>query len=441
MEARSLIARMASKEADPVFAGLYGADAVPAARARWTALAEAAAAAFPEAARGMRAFTAAGRTELGGNHTDHNRGRVVAASIQLDAAALAAPRDDKKAVFRSAGYPDVVVDLGDLEPRPEEKGTTEALLRGVAHGLAVRGIPVRGFAANAASTVLPGSGLSSSAAMECLFGVILDGLFGGGKLDPVLIAKIGQEAENVYFGKPCGLMDQVACASGGAVAIDFRDPAAPAVERIPFAPEAAGYALYVVDTGGSHADLTDDYAAVPAEMRAVAAALGKEVLREAARADVEARAADLRKALGDRAVLRALHFFDEDERADAMRKALEDLAASGPGRADAAMESFLALVRASGSSSWRLLQNVSTPKAPKEQGIALAVALTESFLRDRAGGRGACRVHGGGFAGTVQAYVPVSAAAEYEVRMGAAFGPGAAKRLRVRPVGAAEVLF
>jgi galactokinase len=292
--------------------------------------------------------------------------------------------------------------------------------------------------------VLPGSGLSSSAAVEVLIARIFDNLFGKGKRSALELAQIGQKAENVYFGKPCGLMDQTACASGGAVAIDFKDPEKPLVRQINFDPAAAGFALCVVDTRGSHADLTADYAAIPAEMKAVAAFFGKTVLRELDAETVLAHAAEIRKAGGDRALLRAFHFFDENRRVDAMLSELEKMNAApspgevpSPGEKQKALGAFLKIVNQSGDSSWELLQNIYSPKNSCEQGISLALALTKGFLA----GAGACRVHGGGFAGTIQAYVPLDALDAYRARMEAFFGAGSVTVLRIRPVGAAELSF
>jgi galactokinase len=447
MKADLLIERIKSKTSDAIFAELYGKEAVTAARKRYLELAQATVRDFPESKADLRIFTAAGRTELGGNHTDHNHGKVLAASIQLDAVAFVTPGSDTTVRFRSTGYPDVVVDVADLAAKKKEAGTTEALVRGIAAEFAHRGIKVRGFTANASSNVLPGSGLSSSAAMEVLFGKIFDCLYGNGKMSAVEIAQIGQKAENVYFGKPCGLMDQVACASGGAVAIDFADPSKPIVKNVDFDLEAAGYALCVVNTGGNHADLTADYAAVPAEMKAVAATFGKATLREVSREELLTRAGVLRTSVGDRALLRAFHFHAENDRVDGMLKALKAAASAGakkePEKRDAAVSAYLRLVGESGDSSWELLQNVFTPKFPTEQGVSLALALTEEFFASLGAKRkdGVCRVHGGGFAGTIQAYVPLKAVAAYVDWMGPVFGADAVKVLRIRPVGAAELRF
>ena len=446
MNAQELMARIASPSSDAVFARLYGETAVAANRARYLALAADTLAAFGEAASDLRVFTAAGRTELGGNHTDHNRGKVLAAAIQLDAIAFVSARADSKVVFRSPRYPDVIVDLDELARRPDEEGSTEALVRGIAAEFAARGIAVRGFTANAVSTVLSGSGLSSSAAIEVLIGTIFNELYAGGRLGPVELAQIGQKAENVYFGKPSGLMDQVACAFGGAVAIDFADPAHPLVRNVDFDLEASGWALCVVDTGGSHADLTADYAAVPAEMKEVAREFGVEVLRGIDRAALVSRSPSLRATTGDRALLRAFHFFAENDRVDGMLAALERANAAGTDAAAraTAVEDFLRLVAASGDSSWRLLQNISTPRLPGEQGVALALALTEEFLRAESGDggfKGVCRVHGGGFAGTIQAYIRSDRVSAYVRWMGGAFGEKSVTQLRIRPVGAAELRF
>ncbi|GAB1482377.1 galactokinase [Treponema sp.] len=447
MDAMQLIQHIEAASADKIFEELYGKDAIPSSRARYVKLAKETLEAFPETASDLRIFTAAGRTELGGNHTDHNRGKVLAASIQLDAIAFVSKRDDNRVLFRSANYPDVIVDLSDLQARKEEEGTTEALLRGTAAEFVKRGIKVGGFTANAANTVLSGSGLSSSAAVEVLFGAIFDGLYGDAKLSSVEIAQIGQKAENIYFGKPCGLMDQVACASGGAVAIDFADPQHPIVRQVQFDLTAVGYALCVVDTGGSHADLTSDYAAVPTEMKAVAQCFGKEVLRDLERSELIQKTKELRSLVGDRALLRAFHFFAENERVDAMLSSLEEAnAAAKTGNMAAeekAIDDFLDLVGQSGDSSWELLQNVFTPKLPKEQGVSLALALSREFFRTLGSEakRAVCRVHGGGFAGTIQVYIPLTRMNEYIAWMEPIFGKKAVTVLRIRPIGARELEF
>ncbi|MDR0448122.1 MAG: galactokinase [Treponema sp.] len=452
MIGKELLQKLDEPGARGLFEKLYGPEGAEAGKKRYAALIKELQnekdfpqSSFPEADGDLRIFTAAGRTELGGNHTDHNRGRVVAASIQLDQAALVAPRTDSRIFFRSTGYPDVIVDLTgadgkpDLEPKENEKGATEALIRGIAAGFTARGAAVKGFTVNADSTVLPGSGLSSSAAVEVLFGRIINNLYHQGKCSSLEIAQIGQKAENLYFGKPCGLMDQTACAYGGAVAIDFSNQAKPQVKQVDVDLSAAAYALCVVNTGGSHANLTPDYAAIPGEMKAVAACFGKEVLRECEREAVEKQAPEIRKKLGDRALLRALHFFDENQRAADMHAALERLhsALDQPSK-QAAMTAYLKLVNESGDSSWELLQNVYSAHNIKEQGISVALALTRNFLRTR-DLSGAYRVHGGGFAGTIQAYIPIPALEDYRLVMDGVFGPGSFTVLRIRPVGAEEL--
>lgn len=452
MTSAELLNKLDSPNAAAVLAHLYGDNAVDAARNRIRSLIESTVKAFPETDADLRLFSAPGRTELGGNHTDHNRGKVIAASIQLDALACVSPRTDDTVIFRSTGYTDVVVDLENLSPRKDEEGRTEALVRGIAAEMAKRGTPVRGFTAVANSTVLSGSGLSSSAAVEILIGAVFDGLYGGGKRSAVELAQIGQKAENVYFGKPCGLMDQVACASGGVVAIDFNDTAHPVVRKVDFDLESAGYALCVVDTGGNHADLTPDYSSIPAEMKAVAALFGKEALRDVDRNAFLAQIPQVRTAHGDRATLRTFHFFAENERVGAMTAALEraDNARKEdcPNDRNAAVDDYLHLVSQSGASSWELLQNVFTTKQPSEQGISLALAMTDSFLRPNApsGGDqeirlGVCRVHGGGFAGTIQAYIPLRRVPAYIDWMKPVFGEKAVTVLRIRPVGATELTF
>ena len=371
-------------------------------------------------------FSAPGRVELGGNHTDHQHGCVLAAAIDLAAEAEARPSGVPVIRVRSEGFPDVELPLDDLAPRAEERGTTAALVRGMAAAFAERGLPVGGFDARVRSAVLPGSGLSSSAAFEVLLGRVLNGLFCGGQVNAVEIAKMGQWAENIYFGKPCGLMDQMACAVGGIIAIDFRDPSAPVIEKTDFDLTKAGYNLCIVNTGGNHADLTGDYASVPAEMKAVAAFFGKAVLRDVDEQAVIDAIPALRPAVGDRAILRALHFFAENRRVAEQKAALQ----AGD------LDSFLANVIASGRSSFCYLQNVYTTKNVAEQGLSLALCLAERVL---SGKRAAWRVHGGGFAGTIQAFVPTENVAEFRAVMDAAFGDGRCMVLRVRPEGALRI--
>lgn len=380
---------------------------------------------FPlEESKGFCMFSTPGRTEIGGNHTDHNGGRVLAAGVSLDAVAVAVPAQDDTITVYSEGYPQpFVVNLGSLGPRKEEEGTTTALIRGIARRAGELGYKVGGFNAYITSDVASGSGLSSSACIEVLLGSIINHLFNDGKMDEILLAKIGQYAENAYFNKPCGLMDQIACAVGGFVAIDFKDFDNPIVRKISFDFAAQGYSLLVINTGGSHADLTEDYASVPGEMKAVAAALGKKVCRELTVAEVIKNIPRIRKQVGDRAILRAMHFLAEDQRVVRQVEALE--------RRDFAQ--FLRLVNESGDSSWRWLQNCYTSKAPHEQGITLALSLTEHFLKDS--GKGAYRVHGGGFAGTVLVFMPNELLDEYVGLMEGIFGKGSLTVLSIRPCG------
>jgi len=452
---KELLEKIDSTAAEEIFSRLYGSREIDAARLRYRTLITEMIKDEPDSfgetghskAGDLRVFSAPGRTELGGNHTDHNRGKVLAASIQLDSAAIVRERKDNTVFFRSTGYPDVIVKLTDssgapdLQPKPEEAGTTEALVRGIAAELSRRECKVGGFSANADSTVLPGSGLSSSAALEVLIGRIFDSLYGGGKLSSLEIAQIGQIAENVYFKKPCGLMDQTACATGGAVAIDFANAAAPDVRRINFDLAAVGYALCVVNTGGSHADLTADYTSIPSEMKAAAAFFGKTVLRELEKETFLARAAEVRKALGDRAFLRSLHFFDENDRVAAITEALVKIEnAVTIAEKQSALNDYLRLVNESGDSSWQLLQNVFSPHHPEEQGIGAALALTKDFFRKQKL-YGSCRVHGGGFAGTIQAYIPLDALDAYRANIEAVFGAGSVTVLQIRPEGAIELVF
>ena len=365
--------------------------------------------------------SAPGRTEICGNHTDHQHGRVLAGAVDLDFLACAAPNGLNRIRFQSEGWPMVEISLDELLPRTDERESTAALVRGMAGLVKERGYEVAGFDAYAVSEVLPGSGLSSSAACEVLLGVIENCLFCSGELGAVTIAQLGQRAENVYFGKPSGLMDQTASSVGGAVAIDFADPAEPVVRSVAVDLESLGYALCIIDSGASHAALTGEYASIPEEMGAVAAYFGRKVLREVDEAELLRALPELRRAAGDRAVLRAMHFFADDRRSAEEADALE--------RGD--IDAFLALVRESGRSSWELLQNITPTGAAKEQAMAVARAVAERALA----GRGACRVHGGGFAGTIQAFVPLDALESFSAEVEAALGQGSCRALSIRPVG------
>ena len=382
---------------------------------------------FREAFGGQpeRYFSAPGRTEIGGNHTDHQRGRVLAAAVNLDT--LAAVRVNGTGTIRilSQGYPMSQVELSCLEPQAEEVNTTPALIRGVAARFAQLGCQVQGFDAYCTSTVLPGSGLSSSAAYEVLIGTIINHLFFHGRVGQPEIARIGQYAENVFFGKPCGLMDQTASAVGNLVSIDFFDKDNPVITPVDFDFSACGHALCIIDTRASHADLTDEYAAIPREMKAVAGYFGKEVLTEVAESDFYAALPTLRQQFGDRAVLRGVHEFQENRRVIQQVAALEKGDFAG----------FLGLVKESGLSSWLYLQNVIPAGYIAHQDVAVALALCEKYLE----GRGAYRVHGGGFAGTVQAFVPMDQLEAFRVGIDAALGQGACHILSIRPQGGVEM--
>ncbi len=366
-------------------------------------------------------FSAPGRTELGGNHTDHQRGCVLAAAVDLETTAEVVLNGSNCIRVFSEGYAPVEVWLDDLSVHAGEENTTAALVRGVAAEFVRRGAVLQGFDARVRSTVLPGSGLSSSAAFEVLMGTILNDLFFENAISPAEVAQIGQYAENVYFGKPCGLMDQMASAVGGMVFIDFEYPACPVVERIDFDLAAAGYALCIIDTGADHADLTAEYAAIPGEMREICRYFGKDVLREVAPAAFFAALPDLRGKVADRAILRAIHFYRENERVQQQADALR----AGD------VEAFLELVKASGRSSWMYLQNITPTGAVEQQAVAVALALCEELLE----GRGACRVHGGGFAGTVQAFVPRDMLERFRTGMEAVLGEGKCHVLSVRSAG------
>ena len=374
-----------------------------------------------------RFFSTPGRTEIGGNHTDHNHGRVLAASINLDSVALAAHTGSNVVTVFSEGYEKpFMVDLGDLSVNENEKGTTQALIRGVAAGLADRGYKVGGFNAVIASDVLPGSGLSSSASIEVLMGTIFNTLFNDNKIPAETLAKNGQFAENVYFGKPCGLMDQMACAVGGIVSIDFKNPASPVTEKIDFDLDEQGYSLIIVNTKGNHEDLTDDYAAIPAEMKAVAAEFNKSVCREISMEELLTKINILREKYGDRAVLRAFHFITENERVMHQVKSLKENK----------FNEFLSLINDSGDSSFKWLQNIFTVNNVREQGISLALALSDYYIKQI--GEGACRVHGGGFAGTIQVFLPKNSVDAYRKLIEPVFGHDSVYNLNIRKIGSVE---
>ena len=424
---KDLINYIGNGALDARLASLYGESAVPAQRDRYLAAIERFVSLYGTE-RALRVFSVSGRSELSGNHTDHNRGKVIAASVHLDIIAIVAAREDSTVRVCSEGFPEDVVDIAAFTaPREERFSHSDALIAGMCEGFRRKGYAVGGFDAYTTSSVLKGSGLSSSAAFEVMIGNIENHLYNGGRVENVDIAKLAQFAENVFFGKPCGLMDQMACAVGGIVSIDFEKQDAPVIEKIDTDLSARGFALCIVDTGGNHANLTPDYAAVPAEMRAVAAALGAEVLRETDETSLMAHIGTLRETLGDRAILRAMHFFAENNRVTVQKNALR----AGD------LDTFFANVTASGRSSFCYLQNVYTTANVHEQGLSLALCIAERFLT---GKEGACRVHGGGFAGTVQAWMKVEHVAAFCALMDGVFGKGASIPLRVRSEGAIALI-
>ena len=426
-----LLQTLSDGQHDPVLAALYALDgtreSLDKARARAVHVVSRFIEEFSPASDAAAAlFTGPGRTEIGGNHTDHQHGHVLCGSVDLDMLACAAPNGLDVIRVHSEGYPALEVALDSLSPREDEKNTSAALVRGVAAKIAELGHTLCGFDAYVTSNVLSGSGLSSSAAYEVLIGNILNHLCCGGALDPVEIAKIGQYAENVYFGKPCGLMDQMGSAVGGAVAIDFHDPASPVVRRADYDFSASGHALCIVDTASSHGDLTDDYADITREMGAVAAYFGQKFLRDVPEADFHAALPALRASCGDRAVLRALHYYEDD------RRAVEEAEALAAGD----FPRFLALVNASGLSSALHLQNTWSISDPRQQAIPVCLAVGRELLA----GTGAIRVHGGGFAGTIQAFVPNDKLVSFKSGMESLLGPGKCHILHIRPQGGIKII-
>ena len=376
----------------------------------------------------LTVFSSPGRTEIGGNHTDHNHGRVLAGAVNLDNVAVAAPNGTSVVRILSSGYPQFEVDITKLEPNKEEFYTSVGLVRGICARLKVLGFEIGGFDAVINSGVPKGSGLSSSASFEVLIGAIVSHLFNGGKLDAVLNAQVGQYAENVFFGKPCGLMDQTACSVGGLVTIDFADPAKPIVKKVDFDFTKTGYALVITDTGGNHADLNDEYASLPTDMKGVAAKLGKTVLREVSLEQVVDAIPALREQkVSDRAILRAIHFERDNARVAEQVADLE--------KGD--FKAFLGKVIASGNSSFMYNQNVYPINNVAEQGLSIALALSDMVL----GSEGAWRVHGGGFAGTVQAFVPQHLLNKYVETLEHTFGKGKCHKLFIRPQGSIKVEF
>lgn len=376
--------------------------------------------------REVNLYSVPGRTEIGGNHTDHNHGVVLAGAVDLDVIAVVGQNDESIVRVQSKGFEGMdVVDLANLSPVPEETGHSASLIRGVAAGIARENGTVGGFDAYTVSDVLRGSGLSSSAAFEVLLGAIWNGEYNADRFSPIDIAQISQYAENAFFGKPSGLMDQMACSVGGVITIDFADPAAPSVEKVTLDLEKYGYALCITDTKGSHAALTGEYAAVRSEMEAAAGCFGKKVLREVEEDAFFAEIARVRREVGDRAVLRAIHFFADSRRAAQMRNAVKE----------DRFPDFLRLITEGGHSSFEYNQNAYSAASPQEQGVSLGLALSQRILN----GRGAWRLHGGGFAGTIQAFVPLDLVETFQKTMDNVFGAGACHILNVRADGAVRL--
>ncbi len=380
---------------------------------------------FGTCPQNTRIFSAPGRTEVGGNHTDHNHGKVLAAGVNLDVIAIVEPTDDGKITVKSEGFPVDEIDISDPEIKENEKNTSAALIRGVVAGFNNNGYKVGGFKAYTLSNVLKGSGLSSSAAFEVLLGTVLSGLYNDGNVNAIKIAQIAQYAENAYFGKPSGLMDQMACSVGGFVAIDFKDPSAPVITNIPVDFMKFGHALCIIDTKADHADLTDEYAAIPREMKAIAGYFSVSVLREIARADIMLNTGILRQKYGDRALLRALHFFDENNRVDKLVHSLKN----------ENFEDFLSSINESGNSSYKYLQNIYAVSDHTHQAVGVALNIAEHALCRK----GACRVHGGGFAGTIQAFVPLDLLQQFKIDIEKVFGADSCHILSIRPFGGTEV--
>ena len=370
-------------------------------------------------------FSAPGRTEVGGNHTDHQHGCVLAGSVDLDVIAIVAPTDDGIIKVKSEGYDEDVLSISELEPNSAEFGKAISLIRGMCGEFKKDGYNIGGFVAYTTSNVLKGSGLSSSAAFEVLIGNILSGLYNDGKVDPVEIAKIAQKSENIYFGKPCGLMDQMASSVGGFVGIDFNDPSKPIIDKVVFDLASHKHKLVIVNTGGNHADLTGDYADITVEMRKVAEVFSKTHLRDVDETEFYERIKEVRAAAGDRAVLRAIHFINDNRRAVLEKEALQENR----------FNDFLKISNESGESSFQFLQNVYSNSNVHEQGLSLALAIAKRVLGDK----GASRVHGGGFAGTTQAFVPDELLDDYIEALSAVFGDDSCYVLNIRPIGGTQI--
>lgn len=424
MKLSELIRQIRDGEKDEVLRGLYGADALEAEKERYISVIQKTIDLFSD--QDGFVFSAPGRTEVGGNHTDHQLGRVLAASIDLDTIAAVIKTDDNKVRLASRGFNIQPVDLSDLSININEKNTTESLIRGVAAGLHERGYQTGGFMAYSESDVIAGGGMSSSAAFEVLLGTVMSYLYNDGKVSAEDIAKVGQYAENVYFMKASGLMDQMASSVGSFVAIDFFEKENPVIEKVAFDPEEYNIDLILTDVRASHADLSDEYSAIPTEMKGVARILGQDVLSRCTTDQLMANVLKIREALGDRAFLRAYHFLKETQRAKEEAVALREKN----------IDRFLQLVKESGQSSWMYLQNICPPGAKTEQPVAIGLMISDAVLD----GEGAYRVHGGGFAGTIQAFVPKAKTKDYIKAMESAFGEGACYILKIRGVGGTQVM-
>lgn len=415
-----------NRKTSATFSQLYGEENAESQKARYAQARAAFKEYFGAPDAQIRCFSAPGRTEVGGNHTDHNNGKVLAASVNLDIIAIVEQIDANEIIIKSEGYDESRISLDDLGVVEAEKNTSDSLIRGVAKGFLNAGAKIGGFRAYTTTNVMKGSGLSSSAAFEVLIGTILSHLFNNESVNAVKIAQIAQYAENVYFGKPSGLMDQMASSVGGFVAIDFKSTESPIIENIDVDFDSFGHSLCIVDTKGDHADLTGEYAAIPQEMKAIAGALCCENLRQLSRRDIILNIAVLRDKFGDRAVLRALHFFEENDRVDKLVHALK----TGD------FPAFLGSINESGNSSYKYLQNVFCVSDIRNQALGIGLNVAEYTLKRK----GACRVHGGGFAGTIQAFVPKEQLKEFKLNTEKIFGADSCHILEIRPFGGVEVI-
>ncbi len=422
--ANSILTALNNRRYDSALTRLYGADAVFSQRKRYLKAVETFVELYGDS-DDIALFSAPGRTEIGGNHTDHNHGCVLAAAVNLDIIGVAAPTEERVIRIQSAGYKPDTIDLNDLAVHPKETNRSASLVRGVAARFDQLGYTVGGLRAYTTSNVLKGSGLSSSAAFEVLLGTMLNHLFNGGRVDAVEIAKIAQYAENVYFGKPSGLMDQIASSVGGIITLDFADAESPVIRTVDYDFSQSGHKLCIVDTGGNHAGLTHEYAAVTEEMKSISRALGVEYLRETSYEALLDKLSTIRESCGDRAVLRAMHFFGDNARVSEQVAALK--------KDD--FTTFCRLVTASGHSSFEYLQNIYSNADVRFQGLSLALALAQRVLD----GEGACRVHGGGFGGTTQNFVPEYKVAAFTETMEAVFGHGSCHSLTIRPCGGVRI--